>query len=106
MTIDFKQSILHQWIKIDFLRMILKNRETCRHWIDYEIYDYLTDELKEKYLGQFEVPQFAVIPSEKKYTVCCKANKYDSLGLYRCDCTKKYPKTLKQFKKKFELKGK
>jgi hypothetical protein len=81
----------------------LENRETCRHWIDYEIYDSLNEELKERYLNQFPIPMFISCKKsdEKKFSwrVHCKANHKDMQHQCIVDCCEFYPKTIKHMKK-------
>jgi|ERR1700754_8067 len=76
----------------------LENRETCHHWIDFEIYDSLSEDLQKKYLEQFDLPSFILRFEDKKMRVNCRTNHLDSPSQYSCDCSEKYPKTLKFIK--------
>lgn len=88
----------------------LEKRETCHHWINFEIYDYLSKDLKQKYLDQFDLPNFIYDFNERKMSGMCRANHLDSPSECRCDCSDKYPATLKFIKEEImndkpEVKG-
>lgn len=83
-----------------FKRQAILNKETCHHWIDFEIYEELSEYGKKKYLDNLEVPFIGwEINNPIKFTIMCRANKKDDLCCGTCDCTKKYKKTIKDLKK-------
>lgn len=86
----------------------IHNRETCHHWIDYEIYDALPEDLKNKYISQFPLPQVALnkLPEDKEYalSILCKANHKDKPYQNIVNCKECYKKTLKSFQKKLKKK--
>lgn len=83
----------------------IKKRETCHHWIDFEIYDALPDNLKQKYIEQFQVPRVIYFPfgTQSKWKMECKANHLDDLRRFTIDCTKCYKKTIKSIIKEFNV---
>jgi len=87
--------ILIQKIK----QIFLENRETCHHWINFEIYDALNDSLKEIYVDQFTIPRLSWWQNGEKIEVICKANHLDNLNLAVCKCTEQYPKSGEEIKK-------
>jgi hypothetical protein len=88
-------SILKYFIE-DYKYRMIELRETCHHWIDYEILDALQEELKQKYIDQFEIPTLIYRSEEKKFSIECKSNHLDAMCYMRCDCSEYYPKTLKE----------
>ncbi len=86
-----------KYAKYEFHEIALKNRETCHHWIDYEIYDALDERLKQKYIesvGEIELyfrPEYLL---EKAHIgVRCRANNKDEYHISTCDCSENYKKT-------------
>lgn len=73
-----------------------RERETCPHWIDYEILDALPENLKQKYINQFFPPHFVMVPHGDKYVpkLQCLANHHDCMHKNIVDCTEHYPKTM------------
>lgn len=98
---NFLNLPLHNYLQDSFRDEIIENRETCSHFIDYEIYDSLTDRLKEKYVKQFPVPQFIYYHNDKKLGVRCQDNHNDLPQFNSCDCTEFYKKTLKNMLDRF-----
>ena len=79
---------LNEVIKVKSLEF----RETCRHSIDYDIYDYLNDELKIKYANQFHYK--IVLVRDGEVSLRCKANHLDKISDCWCDCSENYPQTI------------
>lgn len=85
----------------------LENKETCHHWIDYEIYQKLTKLLKIKYIKQFETPQLLYQPpfadQPETINIRCRCNHLDSYNNNNMTlCTEFYPKTIEQLKERFK----
>ena len=102
-------SMLHPCItnafKMGFANIAIKKKETCPHWIDFRIYDFLSDELKDVYLNQFMTTQILFRPHQNKiYVMCSDLNTFSHYP--RCDCSKHYKKTIKAFSKELKLTGK
>ena len=70
----------------------LEFRETCRHGVDYDIYDSLNNELKIKYAKQFH--HQIVVVKDGELSLRCKANHLDKISDCWCDCSENYPKTI------------
>lgn len=88
------------FIKLHNIDNALINRETCPHWIDFEIYDSLDDRLKKVYLEQFKFPEFSYMPNAKenvKFAMRCRANHNDLPSKNYCDCSEHYKKTIELF---------
>lgn len=83
----------------------LKNKETCPHWIDYEIYEYLPEGLAEKYLEQFDFPTICLSKGHGQEDfsrkALCKAKDRDPKGTVTIDCSCCYPRTLENLFKDF-----
>ena|ERR1700754_302684 len=85
----------YNWLRVTVKMKALEARETCHHWINFEIYDSLSEDLQLKYLEQFDLPSFILRFGEIQLVVSCRANHLDSPSACRCDCSEKYPQTLK-----------
>ncbi len=76
----------------------LKNKETCPHWIDYEIYESLPEGLAEKYLEQFDFPTICISKGsgESSFStkILCKPRDRDPPQVCSIDCSACYPVTL------------
>ncbi len=98
--------MLNQYFKELVTSCLLENRETCRHWIDYKIYDSLSEDLKKIYILQFPLPRFALSKSSGEddfsFKVHCKASHVDSHDMGTCDCTPTYKKSMKKLYKKIK----
>jgi hypothetical protein len=94
-------NFIYDYLNIDTFKSSIDFRERCHHWIDYEIYDSLDDELKKRYIEQFPLPKLNFVMEKEFYTpkIMCKANHMDSYEKNYCDCSDKYNKTLKRLKK-------
>lgn len=92
-----------------FKNLAMKNRETCHHWIDYEIYESLSDALKEKYLNSFNEHKICWTPpcldKSSKINVKCKSNDKDRISEYFHECTECYTKTCDQLLKHLQEQG-
>jgi hypothetical protein len=101
-----RQSMIYE-LRSKTIEFALSNRETCHHWIDYEIYDCLSSGLKSKYIEQFDMPRIVHAKSKDeekfKLKILCRANNKDKSLIMICDCSKKYKKTLKQLVKSFKI---
>lgn len=76
--------------------LMIEFGETCPHWIDYEIYYNLREDLREKYSNQFSGLEIIYMPAyenqKPKVEIRCRANNFYQP---HCDCSKHYPKTIK-----------
>ena len=85
-----------------FKKIVLENRETCHHWIDYEIYDALNAELQKKYVDQFDFPNlFVGLTESREDHVWCKANHKDRYEFCMKDCSSNYSKSLENIRIRF-----
>jgi len=92
---------IYNYLARSFLKEIIENRETCKHFINYEIYDALPQSLKDTYIEQFPCPDFCFNPAFTKSSVLCRANHKDNPSVCTCDCTEHYALTLEKFSKRF-----
>ncbi len=92
---------IYYYLQSELFKSSIDLKERCHHWIDYDIYDSLDDELKLKYIDQFPLPKINFVMEKELYTpkIICKANHLDSPEKYYCDCSDKYNKTLHNLKK-------
>ena len=87
---------------------VIDHRETCHHFINYEIYDSLNEELKEKYIDQFKPFELVMCPSdseEVKLKIICFANHHDCMSKFRVDCSESYKETLNSLRSDLKEKG-
>lgn len=91
---------IYYYLNSERFKTSIDFRERCHHWIDYEIYDSLDDELKQRYIDQFPLPNLHFVMENEFYTpkMMCKANHLDTPEKNFCDCSDKYKKTLKKLK--------
>lgn len=81
-----------------------RHRETCPHWINYEILDALPEPLKQKYINQFSPAQFVMALENGKYVpkLRCLASHHDCMHKNIVDCSEHYPKTMEEMNKDFK----
>lgn len=83
-----------------FTHYAISFKETCHHWIDYQIFEALPFELRKRYVDQFDIPVVtkARFSNEEdlKVVVRCRANYKDPLnyGLNACGCENNYKQTI------------
>ena len=89
---------IHKYFVEKFIHECIENRETCPHWIDYQVYDSVPEEVKKIYIDQFDQPRFYMVRSpgkdDFKNRIICRANHKDDICKVTCDCTSHYEKTL------------
>jgi hypothetical protein len=76
------------------LGIILEQRETCEHFINYEIYDLLTKRLQKIYLEKFDTPEVIYGAHDNKLFMKCRGKYYHTY-----DCSECYKKTIEELKK-------
>jgi hypothetical protein len=81
-------------------RDMVSYRETCPHWIDYEILDALPDHLKERYIDRFKLPEICISPPNVTVKIKCPGE--SGYGFDRHDCSNHYPKSCEKIKETFE----
>jgi ferredoxin len=72
--------------------------ETCRHWLDFDIYDYLPPELKDRYFNQCNLPEVIYRAIDDSWCVRCKPCDLD----LAISCTHTFPKIAETIKKNHE----
>ncbi len=90
------------FVQTKIMALATHNRETCEHFIDYEILDSLpTDELKEKYMLQLINFEVIIRPQtdskEATIQICC----FEKLRHNKKDCSACYEKTIKDLRDEF-----
>ncbi len=94
---------IYEAFQKDIKRKAIEKREACHHWINFEIFDFLPENLQEKYLEHFEFPFIIYGFDDKSLKVLCRANHFDKPNECRCDCSEKYSETIKFIRENFFL---
>lgn len=99
--------MIEEWLEEMLTDKMLRNRETCEHWVDYEIYDALPDHLKERYVSKLKFPSIYVTcnssKNDCKVLIECKVDPLKNGGKLRCDCAANYPKTAEYLLNPFRM---
>lgn len=80
----------------------VKNRETCEHFIDYEVFDALpTDELKKKYMLQLINFELIIRPPTDEKELLIEILCFKKIDGKRQSCGCCYEKTIQDLKDEF-----
>lgn len=91
------------FVQSKIMALATHNRETCEHFIDYEILDALpTEELKEKYILQLINFEVIIRPQTDSKEASIHIYCFEKLLHNKKDCSACYEKTLQDLKEEFK----
>jgi len=94
-------NVFYDTFKEYFRDLTISFNEACPHWIDYDIYELLPDNLRKDYVNQFKIPSVIFRPFDKKVMVECKMNPKEFPYKIKSECSRFYPNSTKLFLESF-----